>query len=59
MESQLVAELAHTLNLPPLVIIYLLWLGAMHFKRSKQLDIAFDKIRAIEKEIWPDGRPGD
>ncbi len=48
MEFELAKEVARLLNLPPVVVVYLAWLGWMCFKRSRQLDIAFNKIRALE-----------
>lgn len=50
MNFELAQEIARLLNLPPLVVMYLGWLGWQCFKRSRQLDIAFNKIRALESK---------
>jgi len=51
MDPQFINEIARLLNLPPLVILYLTWLGHAHFKKNKQLDTAFNKIRALESRM--------
>lgn len=51
MDYQIVTEIAKLLNLPPVIIAYLVWLGVAHFKKAKQLDIAFTKIRALQKRL--------
>lgn len=49
---KLVEELARIFNLPPILVLYLIWLGVDNFKckktLKKQLDAAFTKIRALE-----------
>lgn len=51
MNGQAVEEIAKLLNLPPLVILYLVWVGREIWKRNKQLDVAFGKIRALEARL--------
>lgn len=54
MELQFIAEIARVFNLPPLIVGYLVALGWFHYKRAKDLDIAFQKIRDIERQLKED-----
>lgn len=62
MDWKLVDELAKVLNLPPLVVAYLVWLGVENFRErrrrrrravadKKQFDAAFKKVRALQRYV--------